>query len=85
MELGSVRNKTTKLVEQMANSFKKSSSNYLLSEEQVNSILELRLQKLTAYGIGEIETELNKLSTLIIEYNKILNSKKELYNLKSLS
>jgi DNA gyrase subunit A len=43
----------------------------------------LRLQKLTAYGIGEIETEINKLSTLIIGYNKILGSKKELYKLIS--
>jgi DNA gyrase subunit A len=54
-----------------------------LSEEQVISILELRLQKLTAYGIGEIETEINKLSALIVEYNKILGSKKELYKLIS--
>ena len=62
---------------------KKTSSSYELSEEQVNSILELRLQKLTAYGIGEIESEINKLSDLIIEYNKILNSKKELYKVIS--
>jgi len=62
---------------------KKSPSSYQLSDEQVNSILELRLQKLTAYGIGEIETEINKLSNLIIEYNKILNSKKELYKVIS--
>ena len=62
---------------------KKISSNYELSEEQVNSILELRLQKLTAYGISEIETEINKLSDLIIGYNKILNSKKELYKVIS--
>ena len=39
------------------------------------------MQKLTAYGIGEIETEISKLSKLIIEYNKIINSKKALYNL----
>jgi len=62
---------------------KKSSSSYELSAEQVNSILELRLQKLTAYGIGEIESEINKLSDLIIEYNKILSSKKELYKVIS--
>jgi DNA gyrase subunit A len=43
----------------------------------------LRLQKLTAYGIGEIESEINKLSDLIIKYNKILHSKKELYRLIS--
>ena len=52
-----------------------------LSIEQVNAILELRLQKLTAYGISEIESEINKLAELIIEYNKIINSKKELYKL----
>ena len=62
---------------------KKSPSSYELSEEQVNSILELRLQKLTAYGIGEIESEINKLSNLIVEYNKILSSKKELYKVIS--
>ena len=62
---------------------KKSPTNYVLSQEQVNSILELRLQKLTAYGINEIESEINKLSNLIIEYNKILSSKKELYKIIS--
>jgi DNA gyrase subunit A len=62
---------------------KKSVSSYELSEQQVNSILELRLQKLTAFGIGEIESEINKLSDLIKEYNKILNSKKELYKIIS--
>ena len=62
---------------------KKSITSYSLSETQVDAILELRLQKLTAYGIGEIETEINKLSDLIIEYNNILNSKKELYKLIS--
>ena len=62
---------------------RKNISSYSLSETQVNSILELRLQKLTAYGIGEIESEINKLSNLIIEFNKILNSKKELYKLIS--
>ena len=45
--------------------------------------MELRLQKLTAFGISEIETEINKLSDLIIGYNKILNSKKELYKMIS--
>jgi len=60
---------------------KKTVAFYLLSETQVNAILELRLQKLTAYGISEIETEINKLSVLILKYNKILNSKKELYTL----
>ena len=52
-----------------------------MSNEQVNAILELRLQKLTAYGIGEIENEISKLAELIVEYNKIINSRKELYKL----
>ena len=60
---------------------KKNITSYQLSDYQVNAILELRLQKLTAYGISEIETEILKLSELIIEFNKILNSKKTLYNL----
>ena len=60
---------------------KKNITSYQLSKNQVEAILELKLQKLTAYGIGEIETEISKLSKLIIEYNKILNSKKALYNL----
>ena len=51
---------------------------YSFSIDQVNSILELRLQKLTALGINEIETEIKKLSDLIIEYKKILTSRKEL-------
>ena len=60
---------------------KKNMSSYQLSIDQVNSILELRLQKLTAYGIEEIETEITKLANLIVQYNKIINSKKELNNL----
>lgn len=60
---------------------KKNISSYQLSIEQVNAILELRLQKLTAYGIGEFESEINNLAKLIIEYNKIINSKKELNKL----
>ena len=60
---------------------KKNVLSYQLSLVQVNSILELRLQKLTAYGIEEIETEISKLSNLIIDYKKIINSKKELYKL----
>ena len=53
-------------------------SAYSFSIDQVNSILELRLQKLTALGINEIETEIKKLSDLIIQYKKILTSRKEL-------
>ncbi len=60
---------------------KKNNSSYLLSNFQVDAILELKLQKLTAYGIGEIESEIQKLSKMIIEFNKIINSKKALYNL----
>ena len=60
---------------------KKNISNYQLSNQQVNAILDLKLQKLTAYGIEEIETEISKLSNLIVEYNKIINSKKSLYKL----
>ena len=51
---------------------------YNLSETQVTSILELRLQKLTALGINEIEEEIKKLSELITKYKKIINSKTEL-------
>ena len=51
---------------------------YSLSLDQVSSILELRLQKLTALGINEIESEIKKLSDLITQYKKILNSKKSL-------
>jgi DNA gyrase subunit A len=60
---------------------KRNITSYQLSLEQVNAILELRLQKLTAYGIGEIESEISKLAMLIIEFNKIINSKKELNKL----
>ena len=55
---------------------KKSVSSYQFSTLQVNAILDLKLQKLTAFGIGEIEEEITKLSKLIIEYNKIISSKK---------
>ena len=54
---------------------------YQLTKLQVDSILELRLQKLTAFGINEIEDEIKDLSQQIIYFNKILKSKKELYNL----
>ncbi len=60
---------------------KKNVSSYQLSNEQVDSILELKLQKLTAFGISEIESEISKLSKLIVEFNKIISSKKALYNL----
>ena len=60
---------------------KQNTNKYQLTDLQVNSILELKLQKLTAYGINEIENEIKKLSELIIYFNKILKSKKELFNL----
>ena len=71
-------NKTNKLIKLIKT--EKSASSYTLSESQVMAILELRLQKLTAFGINEIETEIKKLAALIKEYEKILKSKKELFN-----
>ena len=69
-------NKSKKLISLIEN--KKSITQYSLSEFQVNAILELRLQKLTALGINEIEVEIKKLAELIINYKKIISSKKEL-------
>ncbi len=57
---------------------KKSKNLYSLLEPQVIAILELRLQKLTALGINEIEIEIKKLAELITKYKKIISSKKEL-------
>jgi len=71
-------NKTSKLLKLIKN--EKSVSSYQFSEEQVVAILELRLQKLTAFGINEIESEIKKLALLIKEYEKVLKSKKELFN-----
>jgi DNA gyrase subunit A len=62
---------------------KKSKNLYSLSDLQVVAILELRLQKLTALGINEIEVEIKKLADLIIGYKKIINSKKALLNVIS--
>ena len=58
---------------------KKSKNIYILSEPQVIAILELRLQKLTALGINEIELEIKKLADLITKFKKIISSKKELF------
>ena len=71
--------KSTKLINLIEK--KKNISSYQFTSEQVNSILDLKLQKLTAYGINEIESEIKNLSEMILEYNKIINSKKELYKL----
>ena len=78
MELKWKVNKTSKLIQLIED--KKNKSLYSLSEKQVLAILEIRLQKLTALGINEIEIEIKKLSDLIVSYKKILNSKKELMN-----
>ena len=69
-------NKSLKLINLINE--KKLKNVYSFSENQVMSILELRLQKLTALGINEIELEMKKLSELISQYKKIINSKKEL-------
>ena len=69
-------NKSQKMISLIEN--KKSKNLYSLSEPQVNAILELRLQKLTALGINEIELEIKKLADLIVKYKKIISSKKEL-------
>ena len=71
-------NKTIKLIKLIRS--EKGGTSYKLSENQVMAILELRLQKLTAFGINEIESEIKKLATLIKEHEKILKSKKELFN-----
>ena len=57
---------------------KSNKNSYSLSQSQVNAILELRLQKLTALGINEIEQEIKKLTDEIKRYKKIISSKKEL-------
>ncbi len=62
---------------------KNSKGLYNLSVVQVEAILELRLQKLTALGINEIEVEIKKLSELISSLKKIISSKKELFKVIS--
>ena len=69
-------NKSQKMISLVEN--KKTKGMYSLSELQVAAILELRLQKLTALGINEIEIEIKKLADLISKYKKIISSKKEL-------
>jgi DNA gyrase subunit A len=69
-------NRTQKLVSLVEG--KKSKNLYSLTEPQVVAILELRLQKLTALGINEIEVEIKKLAELIAKFKKIISSKKEL-------
>jgi len=74
-------NKSLKLISLVED--KKGKSLYSFSDPQVVAILELRLQKLTALGINEIEVEIKKLADLIKGYKKIINSKKELLNVIS--
>ena len=74
-------NKSSKLIKLVES--KKSKNFYKFSLEQVLAILDLRLQKLTALGINEIEVELKKLIELIIQYKKIINSKRELLSVIS--
>jgi len=69
-------NKSLKLISLVED--KKNKNLYSLTNPQVIAILELRLQKLTALGINEIEVEIKKLADLIKGYKKIINSKKEL-------
>ena len=69
-------NKSLKLISLVED--KKNKNLYSLTNSQVIAILELRLQKLTAIGINEIEVEIKKLAELIKGYKKIINSKKEL-------
>jgi DNA gyrase subunit A len=69
-------NKSQKLISLVEG--KKIKNTYSLSEPQVLAILELKLQKLTALGINEIEVEIKKLAELIAKYKKIISSKKEL-------
>ena len=53
----------------------------MLSTEQVQAILDLRLQRLTAIGRDEIEKELNSIGEQIKEYLEILTNRKVLDNL----
>ncbi len=70
-------NKSQKLISLIEDKNKKKGF-YSLTDLQVNAILELRLQKLTALGINEIEIEIKKLAELIINFKKIISSKKAL-------
>ena len=70
--------KTNRLINLVSS--ERAKANYSLSEIQVLAILELRLQKLTTFGINEIEMEIKKLAELIKKYEKLLKSKKELFS-----
>ena len=68
--------KSQKMISLIEN--KKVKGLYSFTELQIVAILDLRLQKLTALGINEIEIEIKKLAELISKYKKIISSKKEL-------
>ena len=55
--------------------------NCSFTEEQARAILELRLQRLTAMGIGEIQNELDELKTTIESLLLTLDSKDKIYNI----
>jgi len=74
-------NRSHKLISIIENS--KNKKIYSLTENQVLSILDLKLHKLTALGINEIELEIKKLAGLILKYKKIISSKKELLKIIS--
>jgi DNA gyrase subunit A len=54
---------------------------YMLSIEQVQAILDLRLQRLTAIGRDEIEKELNSIGKDIEKYLEILSNRQVLDNI----
>ena len=56
----------------------KNDKDIYLTEDQAKSILELRLQRLTALGKGELEEELKVLSVNINDYLSILRDKNKL-------
>jgi len=56
----------------------KNDKDIYLTEDQAKSILELRLQRLTALGKGELQEELKSLSNNINEYLSILRDKNKL-------
>ena len=56
----------------------KNDKDIYLTEDQAKSILELRLQRLTALGKGELQEELKNLSNSINEYLSILRDKNKL-------
>ncbi len=51
---------------------------YFLSETQARSILELRLQRLTALGVKEVTDELQELAAKITDYLEILRSRERI-------